>query len=99
MAGRGPRDTVRFHPATTDPVRCNLLGGGRSRLVMTHHHILLDGWSTPVLVQELFFLYGEAGDDRLLPRPVPYRDYLAWLTAQDGAAAGRGVARGAGGGR
>ncbi|MBP2068832.1 amino acid adenylation domain-containing protein, partial [Streptomyces iranensis] len=63
------------------------LGGGRSRLVMTHHHILLDGWSTPVLVQELFFLYGEAGDDRLLPRPAAYRDYLAWLTAQDATAA------------
>ncbi|MBL1121027.1 amino acid adenylation domain-containing protein, partial [Streptomyces sp. 110] len=59
------------------------LGGGRSRLTMTHHHILLDGWSTPVLVQELFFLYGEAGDDGLLPRPAAYRDYLAWLTAQD----------------
>ncbi|MBI0299828.1 amino acid adenylation domain-containing protein, partial [Streptomyces sp. PRKS01-29] len=63
------------------------LGDGRSRLVMTHHHILLDGWSTPVLVQELFFLYGEAGDDGLLPRPAAYRDYLAWLTAQDATAA------------
>ncbi|WP_344318086.1 amino acid adenylation domain-containing protein, partial [Streptomyces javensis] len=63
------------------------LGGGRSRLVMTHHHILLDGWSTPVLVQELFFLYGEAGDDGLLPRPAAYRDYLAWLAAQDATAA------------
>ncbi|GDY58189.1 hypothetical protein SVIO_088120 [Streptomyces violaceusniger] len=63
------------------------LAGGRSRLVMTHHHILLDGWSTPVLVQELFFLYGEAGDDALLPRPAAYRDYLAWLTAQDATAA------------
>ncbi|WP_143645356.1 non-ribosomal peptide synthetase, partial [Streptomyces antioxidans] len=63
------------------------LGGGRSRLVMTHHHILLDGWSTPVLIQELFFLYGQAGDDALLPRPAAYRDYLSWLAAQDATAA------------
>ncbi|RLV74306.1 non-ribosomal peptide synthase [Streptomyces rapamycinicus NRRL 5491] len=80
---------TRFDFARPPLMRFTLfrLGGGRSRLVMTHHHILLDGWSTPVLVQELFFLYGEAGDDRLLPRPAAYRDYLAWLTAQDATAA------------
>ena len=27
------------------------------------------------------------GDDRTLPRVTPYRDYLAWLAAQDRAAA------------
>ncbi|GLZ41081.1 non-ribosomal peptide synthase/polyketide synthase [Actinokineospora sp. NBRC 105648] len=49
------------------------------RLVITHHHLLVDGWSLPLLVDELFALYG---GDRL-PPPTPYRDYLAWLIAQD----------------
>ncbi|WP_317452789.1 condensation domain-containing protein, partial [Streptomyces sp. CBMA29] len=59
----------------------------QSRLVMTSHHILLDGWSTPLLVRELFELYASRGDDTALPRPTPYRTYLAWLARQDRAAA------------
>ncbi|WP_406390044.1 amino acid adenylation domain-containing protein [Streptomyces sp. NBC_00887] len=55
----------------------------RHRLVMTSHHILLDGWSMPVLVRELFELYALQGDDSALPRVVPYRTYLAWLAQQD----------------
>ncbi|GAA0469932.1 hypothetical protein Ade02nite_32970 [Paractinoplanes deccanensis] len=59
------------------------LEDGRHRLVLTNHHVLLDGWSTPLAVRELFDLY--AG--RTLPAPRPYRDYLRWLTATDRAAA------------
>ncbi|WP_224391203.1 condensation domain-containing protein [Pseudonocardia sp. ICBG1293] len=55
--------------------------GGRSRLVLTVHHILLDGWSYPVLLEELFTLY-EAGPGALGP-PVPFREHLAWLARQD----------------
>src|SRR5207244_3404538 len=47
------------------------------RLIFTHHHLLLDGWSTPLLVGEL--LTGSAP----ARRAAPYRDYLAWLAAQD----------------
>ncbi len=62
------------------------------RLILTGHHILMDGWSLPVLVRELFTLYGEARDPHrgtttALPRPTPYRDYLAWIAAQDRAGA------------
>ncbi|WP_321473485.1 non-ribosomal peptide synthetase [uncultured Paludibaculum sp.] len=56
-------------------------------LAFTHHHILIDGWSTPILMRELLTLYARKGDDAGLPRPVPYRDYLAWLSRQDQAAA------------
>ncbi|MDQ0791844.1 non-ribosomal peptide synthetase [Streptomyces sp. B1I3] len=59
----------------------------RHRLVMTSHHILLDGWSMPLLVRELFELYARRGDDSALPRVTPYRTYLAWLAQQDRAAA------------
>ncbi|MCA1006871.1 amino acid adenylation domain-containing protein [Rhodococcus hoagii] len=64
------------------------LGAGRRRLVVTNHHILLDGWSMPLLVADLFELYVTGG--RPLERPAaPYRDYLAWLASRDTGAAER----------
>ncbi|MEV0703323.1 amino acid adenylation domain-containing protein, partial [Saccharopolyspora sp. NPDC050389] len=59
----------------------------RHLLVLTNHHILLDGWSYPVLFRELFQLYQRGGDDSELPRVTPYREYLAWLAGQDRQAA------------
>src|SRR5262245_39838212 len=63
------------------------LAADQHRLVLTHHHLLMDGWSLPVLVRELFTLYAHKGDCAVLPRVTPYRDYLAWIAAQDRAAA------------
>lgn len=59
------------------------LGADDHRLVLTSHHILLDGWSTPLLVRELLALYASRGDASALPPVTPYRDYLAWLLEQD----------------
>ncbi|MFC7396829.1 amino acid adenylation domain-containing protein [Chelatococcus sp. GCM10030263] len=59
------------------------LGADRHRLILTNHHILLDGWSMPVVLDELFRLYrGES-----LAPATPYRAYLAWLGRQDREAA------------
>ncbi|MFI0444378.1 amino acid adenylation domain-containing protein [Actinomadura sp. 6N118] len=63
------------------------LADGRHRMVFTNHHILLDGWSTPVLQTELFALYLAGGDDTGMPRVTPYKNYLAWLAKQDRGAA------------
>ncbi|MFE5899723.1 amino acid adenylation domain-containing protein [Streptomyces sp. NPDC056488] len=81
--------TRRFDLATPPLMRFSLLrtGPDRHRLVMTSHHILLDGWSMPLLVRELFELYAHRGDDLTLPRVTPYRTYLAWLAGQDEPAA------------
>ncbi|MCC7105705.1 MAG: non-ribosomal peptide synthetase, partial [Chloroflexi bacterium] len=62
------------------------LAAERSVLVLTSHHILLDGWSMPVLVEDLLRLYRSRGDGSSLPRVTPYRDYLVWLSRQDRAA-------------
>ncbi|MFC9503564.1 amino acid adenylation domain-containing protein [Streptomyces sp. NPDC057002] len=64
-----------------------VLGAGRHRLVLTFHHVLLDGWSLPVLWRELFALYSSRGDVSRLPAVRPYRDHLAWLGRQDRVAA------------
>ncbi|WP_067488574.1 non-ribosomal peptide synthetase [Actinomadura hibisca] len=63
------------------------LGDDRHRMVFTNHHILLDGWSTPILQTELFALYLTRGDDTGMPRVTPYKNYLAWVARQDRAAA------------
>ena len=59
----------------------------RHLLVLTNHHILMDGWSRPILLQELFTLYFTGGNTAVLPAVTPYRDYLAWIGRQDANAA------------
>ncbi|MFI8829593.1 amino acid adenylation domain-containing protein [Streptomyces afghaniensis] len=58
----------------------------RYRLLITNHHILLDGWSKQLLVREFTALYG-GEHPTVLPHVPPYRDYLAWLAGQDRTAA------------
>ena len=50
----------RFDVASAPLLRFALirLSTDRHRLVLTHHHLLMDGWSAPVLVRELLTLYG-----------------------------------------
>ncbi|UED85078.1 non-ribosomal peptide synthetase [Streptomyces profundus] len=62
------------------------LGADGHQLVLSNHHILLDGWSMPLLVGELLELYGRGGDPAGLPQVTPYREYLSWLSRQDQAA-------------
>jgi amino acid adenylation domain-containing protein/non-ribosomal peptide synthase protein (TIGR01720 family) len=59
------------------------LGGGRCRLVVSHHLLLWDGWSGRLFIAELFTLYERDGDGDGMPRPGSYRDHLAWLDTQD----------------
>jgi amino acid adenylation domain-containing protein/non-ribosomal peptide synthase protein (TIGR01720 family) len=59
------------------------------RLLWNHHHLLLDGWSLPILIRELFAIDAALahGDPPSLPDIPPYRDYVAWLEGQDLSAA------------
>ncbi|MCQ8129233.1 non-ribosomal peptide synthetase, partial [Methylomonas rivi] len=58
-------------------------------LLWSYHHVLLDGWSMPLLIQEVFNTYHALQRNELpnLPAVNPYRDYIAWLQRQDMAAA------------
>ncbi|MEU7816011.1 amino acid adenylation domain-containing protein, partial [Pseudonocardia sp. NPDC049154] len=60
------------------------LPGERHRLVLNAHHLLTDGWSTPIVLRDLLELYHRGADH--LPAPAPYRTYLAWLAGRDRAA-------------
>jgi thioesterase domain-containing protein len=75
----------RFDLAQPQSVRFTLIryATRRARFLVTHHHLLLDSRSVPLLLSELFLLYERRGDDSGLPDPIPHRDYLSWLARQD----------------
>ena len=61
------------------------LGEAERRLVWTSHHVLFDGWSTPVLLWELseaYRVFARGRSPQLAPTR-PYREYIAWLQQQD----------------
>ena len=51
----------------------------RHRFVLTNHHIVLDGWSLPILLGEVFASY----HGQRLPTPAPYRSFVTWLAGRD----------------
>lgn len=54
------------------------MGGGRHHLVLVAHHIICDGWSMALMVEELAALYSTAcGTAITLPPPTPFADFLA----------------------
>ena len=51
----------------------------RHRFVLTNHHIVLDGWSLPILLGEIFAsYYGQR-----LPAAGSYRRFVTWLAGRD----------------
>jgi len=55
------------------------------QFVWSLHHLVLDGWSRPILLREVFQMYDAGCVDRELRLEVgrPYGDYIAWLQRQD----------------
>ncbi|MEH1920952.1 amino acid adenylation domain-containing protein [Nostoc sp.] len=53
--------------------------------VWSFHHLLIDGWSWPILCKEVFAFYNALlkGKYLYLNTPRPYRDYINWLQQQD----------------
>ncbi|HJT03156.1 MAG TPA: amino acid adenylation domain-containing protein, partial [Pseudonocardiaceae bacterium] len=65
-------------------VRLVRLGAGDHALIMVLHHIITDGWSMGVLIQDLGELYQAAVRHEvadLAPLPVQYADFAAWQRA------------------
>ncbi|TAK60287.1 non-ribosomal peptide synthetase [Methylobacter sp.] len=83
----------RFKLAERPPVRIKLikLAEQRWHLVWSFHHILLDGWSVGVLMDEMAQLYQAIlkNSEPRLPASPPFSHYLQWLKQQDSQAASR----------
>ena len=54
-------------------------GPDRHRFVLTNHHIVMDGWSLPILLGEIIAGYYR----QPLPPAVPYRRFVCWLAERD----------------
>ncbi|HEY0739061.1 MAG TPA: amino acid adenylation domain-containing protein [Herpetosiphonaceae bacterium] len=53
--------------------------------VLTIHHIITDGWSADIIIQELSALYSAActGAEAHLPAPMQFREYIEWVERQE----------------
>ena len=53
--------------------------------IWSFHHIILDGWSKSIVLNDVFAYYTAYVHDREIPMEYqrPYRDYISWLQAQD----------------
>ncbi|WP_425301841.1 amino acid adenylation domain-containing protein, partial [Nocardia wallacei] len=75
----------RFDMRTAPLLRFTLirLADDAYQLLVTSHHILIDGWSTPLLMQDLLTLYALGPDSEYVGPVRPYAEYLTWLVGQD----------------
>ncbi len=74
-----------YDMANRPPLRVALIrtAAEQHRFVLTNHHIVLDGWSLPIMLGEIFAsYYGQR-----LPAPPSYRRFITWLAGRDRAAA------------
>nr|AHB82071.1 non ribosomal peptide synthetase [Jahnella sp. MSr9139] len=87
------RDRRRgFDPERPPLMRFALIQRGDEwQFVWSHHHLLIDGWSLPIVLGELLRVYEALIKHEALelPRPRPFRDHAAWLAARDPAASER----------
>ena len=61
----------------------------QSWFVWNFHHLLLDGWSSQLICQEVADHYGALlrGEEYEPPQRAPFSEYIAWLQSQDQAEA------------
>jgi hypothetical protein len=82
-----------FRPEAAPLCRMVLVRTGDDawRLLWSYHHLLLDGWSAGVVLDDLLAAYGAfaSGAEPALPPTRPYRDYIAWAWEREGEAARR----------
>ncbi|TXS41852.1 non-ribosomal peptide synthetase, partial [Streptomyces sp. OR43] len=65
------------------------LAEGRHQLVWSYHHLLLDGWSVPIVLGEVLEAYHafRAGRRPELGVRASFREFAAWVAGQDEEAA------------
>ncbi|MCJ8269114.1 MAG: condensation domain-containing protein, partial [Psychrosphaera sp.] len=56
-----------------------------TKVFWTFHHIIMDGWSLGLVLNELFSIYAALKHNQplTLPTPVPYNLYIKWLATRD----------------
>ena len=73
-----------FTKAPLSRFRLIKLTDSRHTFAWTHHHMLMDGWSVPIIFKELFQNYQAFSNDKSLPIKLDkYEDLIAHLAAKD----------------
>lgn len=70
-------------------IQCFHLEENSMRVICSHHHILLDGWSLPLMLRDWQQLY-RAASLKKTPQLAPasrFKSYIDWLAQQDKSAA------------
>ncbi|MBK6538846.1 MAG: hypothetical protein IPG09_14110 [Ignavibacteria bacterium] len=80
-----------FSMEQTPLMRCTLIKYDNEyfKFVWSFHHILMDGWSYPILQKEVFTFYEAFKNNKelILPKPLPYKSFIQWTNQQDRQAA------------
>jgi amino acid adenylation domain-containing protein/non-ribosomal peptide synthase protein (TIGR01720 family) len=68
-------------------MKCRLIRTGEHcwYFIWSFHHIILDGWCLPLIMEEVLLMHEAAVDGRQisLSQPLRYRDYIEWLSRRD----------------
>jgi amino acid adenylation domain-containing protein len=69
------------------PLRVAVLrrDSGHHTMMVTHHHILYDGWSNGKIMEDLFYAYSELcrGNELLRPRRVQFKHFVRYTRDRD----------------
>ncbi|WP_036667215.1 condensation domain-containing protein, partial [Paenibacillus sp. UNC217MF] len=77
-----------FAVASESLMRVSVLRTGEQthEVLWSFHHLLMDGWCLPLVMEEVLGIYNalRAGEEAPLRSVRAYRDYIRWLSEQDG---------------
>jgi len=80
-------DRAKRFDFTKPPMRFYLIrmAADTYQFVWSHHHVLLDGWSLPLVLGDVFALYNSLckGEKLELGANTPFAHYIGWLQRQD----------------
>ncbi|NOK74173.1 MAG: hybrid non-ribosomal peptide synthetase/type I polyketide synthase, partial [Chloroflexi bacterium AL-N5] len=82
------QDQARGFDLTCPPLmRITLIRFAASHytMVWSYHHLLLDGWSIPIVMEDLLNVYKlySRQQSPVFESTPPYRNYIAWIKQQD----------------
>lgn len=75
---------IRFQLDNPPSLRLTLvtLSPSHAELVLTAHHVIIDGWSVPLIARELLELYADHDLELTQEHQHGFRNYLSWLSQQ-----------------
>ncbi len=79
-------ESLKFDLSRDVLMRIKIIASGKSNyeVIWTRHHILMDGWCSGIIINELFTIYKslEKGVNPDLQTVIPYSSYISWLKTQ-----------------